>query len=466
MVSHGSSGGTNGGVLGALASEEWPTRRAAAQAITALVYALGPMLDNANVTLTPLLDAIERALDVHRHDKVKPARDAVAAAAALVAELKNFRDKGPGGDDLGAWRNWAREELGEGIADVGEHVGSTGAAGLKPGVASPRRPRGAGAGTARRELSEAFMEAHAPKELPTEGDVVEVAVPKNPPPAHVVDATEVPAQAAADVTEGASEKSTRGGWDGAADGTSTDGDENVPPHRPQPVSPSQQRPPVVPPSKQPPVASRSLTETEPFTFDTSHRMAPDGSPDDDDPSDGAAPGWMSLAKEIESGAKTRLKTRADPNVVVAANDESSSPVDIAMAAGDSTIDAGEVAALRKQMTALAAAQATVLERIGVFVQESSRAIQTLTARIDASESAVADAVERVEVMENQVGAAVSASAAVASSAAALAAQHPDTAKLAQERAALEREKAQLRDAAAQLERAASNLERVVPPPRR
>jgi hypothetical protein len=309
------------------------------------------------------------------------------------------------------------------------------------------------------------MEAHAPKELPTEGDVVEVAVPKNPPPAHVVDATEVPAQAA-DVTEGASEKSTRGGWDGAADGTSTDGDENVPPHRPQPVSPSQQRPPVVPPSKQPPVASRSLTETEPFTFDTSHRMAPDGSPDDDDPSDGAAPGWMSLAKEIESGAKTRLKTRVDPNVVVAANDESSSPVDIAMAAGDSTIDAGEVAALRKQMTALAAAQATVLERIGVFVQESSRAIQTLTARIDASESAVADAVERVEVMENQVGAAVSASAAVASSAAALAAQHPDTAKLAQERAALEREKAQLRDAAAQLERAASNLERVVPPPRR
>jgi predicted nucleic acid-binding Zn-ribbon protein len=100
------------------------------------------------------------------------------------------------------------------------------------------------------------------------------------------------------------------------------------------------------------------------------------------------------------------------------------------------------------------------------VQESSRAIQTLTARIDASESAVADAVERVEVMENQVGAAVSASAAVASSAAALEAQHPDTAKLAQERAALEREKAQLRDAAAQLERAASNLERVVPPPRR
>ena len=465
VTSHGSVG-TNGGVLGALASEEWPTRRAAAQAITALVYALGPMLDNANVTLTPLLDAIERALDVHRHDKVKPARDAVAAAAALVAELKNFRDKGPGGDDLGAWRNWAREELGEGIADVGEHVGSNGAAGLKPGVASPRRPRGAGAGTARRELSEAFMEAHAPKELPTEGDVVEVAVPKNPPPAHVVDATEVPAQAAADVTEGASEKSTRGGWDGAADGTSTDGDENVPPHRPQPVSPSQQRPPVVPPSKQPPVASRSLTETEPFTFDTSHRMAPDGSPDDDDPSDGAAPGWMSLAKEIESGAKTRLKTRVDPNVVVAANDESSSPVDIAMAAGDSTIDAGEVAALRKQMTALAAAQATVLERIGVFVQESSRAIQTLTARIDASESAVADAVERVEVMENQVGAAVSASAAVASSAAALAAQHPDTAKLAQERAALEREKAQLRDAAAQLERAASNLERVVPPPRR
>ena len=159
-------------------------RRAAAEALSALLYALGPLLDNVHVTLTPLGTAIERALEDGRHDKVKPARDAVVKALALSRELRNFREKGPGGDDVSAWRNWCREELGEGIADVGEHVGGgVGArAGLKPGVTSPRRPRGHGAGTARRELSEAFMEAHAPRELTGDGDVVEVAVPKNPPP--------------------------------------------------------------------------------------------------------------------------------------------------------------------------------------------------------------------------------------------------------------------------------------------
>ena len=177
-----------GGVLAALRSDEWPTRRAAAEAFSALLYALGPLLDNVHVTLTPLGTAIERALEDGRHDKVKPARDAIASALALARELRNFREKGPGGDDVSAWRNWAREELGEGIAaDVGEHVGGgAGArAGLKPGITSPRRPRRHGAGTARRELSEASMEAHAPRELPGDGDVVEVAVPKNPPPPHV-----------------------------------------------------------------------------------------------------------------------------------------------------------------------------------------------------------------------------------------------------------------------------------------
>ena len=99
-----------GGVLAALRSDEWPTRRAAAEALSALLYALGPLLDNSHVTLTPLGTAIERALEDGRHDKVKPARDAIASALALARELRNFREKGPGGDDVSAWRNWAREE--------------------------------------------------------------------------------------------------------------------------------------------------------------------------------------------------------------------------------------------------------------------------------------------------------------------------------------------------------------------
>ena len=482
-----------GGVLAALRSDEWPTRRAAAEALSALLYALGPLLDNVHVTLTPLGTAIERALEDGRHDKVKPARDAIASAAALARELRNFREKGPGGDDVTAWRNWAREELGEGIADVGEHVGGgAGArAGLKPGVTSPRKRRGAG--TARRELSEAFMEAHAPRELPGDGDVVEVAVPKNPPPPHVVQNPVQNLAEEADPAERASATSTRGGWEVSRGGVDREelinreelidptgpmddkngddgGDENVAPNRGRGTKGGlPPRAPVLPPSKRPPVE---------FARETPIRAnddAIDAVEDDEDDDAWDAPRWMTLAEEIGrgggggGGVRVEGPSRTDPSVVVAATNDGDD--DASAAAGDSRVPehpgtAEEVAALRAQMTALAQAQATVLERIGVFVQESSTAIANLTARVEGAERSVADAVERVELMENQVGAAVSAGATVAASAAALAAAHPDTAKLTEERAALEREKAQLRDAAAQLERAASNLERVVPPPRR
>ena len=486
-----------GGVLAALRSDEWPTRRAAAEALSALLYALGPLLDNSHVTLTPLGTAIERALEDGRHDKVKPARDAIASALALARELRNFREKGPGGDDVSAWRNWAREELGEGIADVGEHVGGgAGArAGLKPGITSPRRPRGHGAGTARRELSEAFMEAHARRELPGDGDVVEVAVPKNPPPPHVV---QNPGRLAeeADPAEGASATSTRGGWEvsdgGAATGPTGDddknGDENVEPRQGTRQGQGQgsnqgrgaggglpPRAPSLPPSKRPPVAARETLRA----IDDARAFEDD---DDDDAWD--APRWMTLAEEIGRGGggvgvvhveglkgNGTNQTYTNASVVVAATNGDDDDDDASAAANVSRVperatEKEEVAELRRQMTSLAQAHATVLERLGVFVQESSAAIANLTSRVEGAERAVVDAVERVELMENQVGAAVSAGATVAASAAALAAAHPDTARLAEERAALEREKAQLRDAAAQLERAASNLERVVPPPRR
>jgi len=353
-------------------------------------------------------------------------------------------------------------------------------AGLKPGVTSPRKRRGAG--TARRELSEAFMEAHAPRELPGDGDVVEVAVPKNPPPPHVVQNPGLRLAEEADPAERASATSTRGGWEVSnneelinreeliATGPMDDknggdgGDENVAPNRGRGTNGGlPPRAPVLPPSKRPPVE---------FARETPIR-AIDEDDEDDDAWD--APRWMTLAEEIGrgggggGGVRVEGPSRTDPSVVVAATNDGDD--DASAAAGDSRVPehpgtAEEVAALRAQMTALAQAQATVLERIGVFVQESSAAIANLTARVEGAERSVADAVERVELMENQVGAAVSAGATVAASAAALAAAHPDTAKLTEERAALEREKAQLRDAAAQLERAASNLERVVPPPRR
>ena len=109
-----------GGILGALKSPDWPTRRGAAEAVAALLYALGPALDNETVTTTPLVDAIEARVRERGFDKVRPARDAVHVATSLVRALRRYGEERLPAHDVAAWRLFARGEVGEHVASVGE----------------------------------------------------------------------------------------------------------------------------------------------------------------------------------------------------------------------------------------------------------------------------------------------------------------------------------------------------------
>ena len=82
-----------GGLLGALKSPDWPTRRGAAESVAALLYALGPALDNDTVATTPLVDAIEARVRECGFDKVRPARDAVHVAMSLVQALRRYGEE-------------------------------------------------------------------------------------------------------------------------------------------------------------------------------------------------------------------------------------------------------------------------------------------------------------------------------------------------------------------------------------
>jgi hypothetical protein len=186
---------TADGILGALKSPDWPTRRGAAEAVAALLYALGPALDNETVTTTPLVDAIEARLRERGFDKVRPARDAVHVATSLVQALRRYGEERLPAHDVAAWRLFARGEVGEHVASVGEE-GRDAAAGetracepkMSPGLAARKARRreevfdgSAGAKSAgRRESIAAFRVAN----IAAHGneDVV-VKVPNRPPPA-------------------------------------------------------------------------------------------------------------------------------------------------------------------------------------------------------------------------------------------------------------------------------------------
>ena len=95
-------------------------RRAAAEAITVLLCDLGPGLENETVTPVPLVDAIERVLESRRHDKVKPARDAIGTALSVVDALRRYAAEKLPLHDVAMWRRWVRTELGEEVGLLGE----------------------------------------------------------------------------------------------------------------------------------------------------------------------------------------------------------------------------------------------------------------------------------------------------------------------------------------------------------
>ena len=109
-----------GGLLDAVGAFDWPVRRAAAESLTVLLCDLGPGLENDTITPIPLVDAIESALRSHMHDKVKPARDAVLTALAVVDALRRYALENLPLHDIAMWRRWVRAELGEEIGSLGE----------------------------------------------------------------------------------------------------------------------------------------------------------------------------------------------------------------------------------------------------------------------------------------------------------------------------------------------------------
>lgn len=71
-------------------SPDWPVRRAAAEALKALTITLGPQLDGATLPVTgqtPSAAAAD-ALDKCRFDKVKPVRDSMLEALAVLQDLQ------------------------------------------------------------------------------------------------------------------------------------------------------------------------------------------------------------------------------------------------------------------------------------------------------------------------------------------------------------------------------------------
>ncbi|KAL3152399.1 hypothetical protein ABBQ32_001452 [Trebouxia sp. C0010 RCD-2024] len=101
-----SSKSHSSGLVAAISSPDWPTRRAAAEAIKALTVALGPGLDSPGPSGLPAgavsasLRAAE-ALGRCRFDKVKPVRDTVQEAQAVLLDLQEFTRSGA--SDWGSW---------------------------------------------------------------------------------------------------------------------------------------------------------------------------------------------------------------------------------------------------------------------------------------------------------------------------------------------------------------------------
>ena len=76
-----------------MVNPDWPIRRAAADAIKALAIALGPDLDSpSQAALTPGVQSVScraaEALERCRFDKVRPVREVVQEAQAVLLDLQ------------------------------------------------------------------------------------------------------------------------------------------------------------------------------------------------------------------------------------------------------------------------------------------------------------------------------------------------------------------------------------------
>ena len=186
--------GETGGLLGALKSPDWPTRRGAAVEGRQLLTASAPRSMATRWQTKPLVDAVEARVRECGFDKVRPARDAVHVAMSLVQALRRYGEERLPAHDVAAWRRFARGGVGGYVASLGEEAAPPPARRARaslnhePGLASRKARRredvfdaSAGAKSAdRRESIAAFREAriaaHGNK------DVV-VMVPNRPPPA-------------------------------------------------------------------------------------------------------------------------------------------------------------------------------------------------------------------------------------------------------------------------------------------
>ena len=475
--------GSSARLLDALRSADWPVRRAAAEALTVLMVSLGPALHAAP---GPLLLAIEARLSEARHDKVKPARDAVNEAVAVARELRGY--DGPP-HDTAQWRIWVQHRVAGDRVGGDPNSGGCGGSGMGALGASPKSTRGHAlsarrtrspppqlqaqsrewvTGGGRRALSEAFREAHF------SGDAVLVpCVSLTPCVEHAREhADKYPgAETVRSTGTGATAREHNRDRDNAALALRArgpgqhcgGGGDDSEGHRVAPWIDPHQGSTELPPGEEAPawisLAAQLDNQLDVELARSNRRL------EQENEGNGARAGTSEAGPGEQShvpqgqeqpheGAGVRLKEGRGIGFVHCEikEDEAGGSYRGSINA-EGVQDYDKDADVRRQLGQLVAAQAHVLERLGVFVSETTAAIATLTHRMDA--------------LEGVVGAAASVS--IAASANRVQERRDDTVEatdtaeaLAKDRAALEDEKVALREAAAQLERAAAQLEQVVP----
>ena len=509
-----------GGLLDATGSHDWPVRRAAAEAITVLLCDLGPGLENETVTPVPLVDAIERVLETRRHDKVKPARDAVCTALSVVDALRRYAAEKLPLHDVAMWSRWVRTELGPDVGSLGEDGHAAALVDLRRAA---RDPRGAKENTRpgritleyvrdpttdasdpglkaervirRQKLSSGFREANIDAHASEE---IIVKVPARPNRFGAAAAAEAEAPAAAGEPEArvpcddtATAQTPRLGAEGNTyEVASSDGDDDAreiddadAANQPRPVAADVSETAALPPTVAAETPAPPARRPHPDDANAALAALPDGVSDDEDAPSGCTwrrasnatarfkppaprrslcrPPWPTSAPTIPVLDETYADEvmHFDAPVRVKRDDETAKKNVASMREFDADAHDATLEEMREQMRKMAESQSQVLIRIGDFVTESSKTIAGLT--------------ERVESMENTVGAAVSSAATVASAAQRMAERDnaeslrlsSRAAKLSAARAteevklALARDRAALEEEKAQLRAAAAQLER-------
>lgn len=456
-----------GGLLDATGSHDWPVRRAAAEAITVLLCDLGPGLENETVTPVPLVDAIERVLETRRHDKVKPARDAVGTALSVVDALRRYAAEKLPLHDVAMWRRWVRTELGQDVGSLGEdghaaalvdrrraaHDPRGAKENTKPGritveyVRDPTMDASADGDDARlkaervirrKKLSSGFREAnidaHASEEI-----IVKVPARPKPDAAAAAEAEAPPAagepEARVPCDETATAQTPRLGAEGNTyEVASSDGDDDAreiddadAANQPRPVAADTSETAASPPTVAAETPAPPARSPHPGDANAALAALPDGVSDDED-----APEWMHMAKSIErdGGFKPPAPRRValpPPVADVGADDvpvldetyadevmHFDAPVRVKR---DDETAKKNVDSMREiDADAHDAALEEMREQMRKMAESQSQVLIRIGDFVTESSKAIAGLTERVESMENTVGAAVSSAATVASAA--------------------------------------------------